>query len=89
MTSTRKTGLSAEPGTPSDRERFNEALERARRLCASREYCIHDIRKKLNSWNIIHEIDQENIIASLQKERFIDDDEANLLRQRPSRDWTA
>ena len=73
MTSTRKTGLSAEPGTPSDRERFNEALERARRLCASREYCIHDIRKKLNSWNIIHEIDQENIISSLQKERFIDE----------------
>lgn len=73
MTSTRKTDLSAEPGPPSDGERFQSALERARRLCASRECCIHDIRTKLRSWNLVPESQEEKIISSLQTDRFIDE----------------
>ncbi|MFO7575477.1 MAG: regulatory protein RecX [Bacteroidales bacterium] len=73
MTSTRKTGLSAEPETPSERERFRSALARAQQLCASRECCIHDIRTKLKSWNLVTESDEEEIISSLQKDKFIDE----------------
>lgn len=73
MTSTQKRDLSAEPGTPSDRERFDAALQRARQLCAAREYCIHDIRTKLRSWNVAGDENEDKIIASLLKDKFIDE----------------
>ena len=73
MTSTQKTGLSAEPGPGPDGDAYRAALDRTRRLCASRECCVHDIITRLRSWKMVPENQEEKIISSLQAEKFIDE----------------
>lgn len=73
MTSTPKTGLSPEPGPQGKNEAFRTALEKARRLCASREYCISDMRTRIEGWGISSTTETDEIIASLISDRFIDE----------------
>lgn len=47
-------------------------LARARQLCATREYCVSDIRSKMASWGT-DEHEAEKMIAILKKEKFIDE----------------
>lgn len=49
-----------------------QALQRARRLCASRDYCAADIEEKLLQWGTNTDNIPE-IIESLTKEKFLDD----------------
>jgi regulatory protein len=73
MTSMTRKDLSAEPG-PTDREAvFRAVADRARKLCASREYCISDIRTKIEGWGTLAEGDIEKIIGELTSEKFIDE----------------
>lgn len=51
---------------------FQNALSRAMALCSKREFCIGDIRAKLDSWGI-REPDQKRITAFLVKENFINE----------------
>jgi regulatory protein len=53
-------------------EKYNAALIRAMSLCAGREQCIMDIRRKLISWETGEE-DTEKIISHLVREHFIDE----------------
>lgn len=73
MTSIRKTGLSAEPGHDDKADSYSAALEKSRRLCASREYCISDIRSRIEEWGLVPPEKAEKIIASLIADRFIDE----------------
>jgi regulatory protein len=52
---------------------FDTALKRSMALCAGREMCRSDIKKKLSSWGL-QEIDIERIIEKLVKEKFIDEE---------------
>ncbi len=47
--------------------------EKARALCASREYCISDITSRLESWGVSDKAAIEKIVAGLLKEKFIDE----------------
>ncbi len=49
-----------------------EALSRLQNLCSIQEKCSSDILNKLRQWNI-SENDREKIIASLKKDKFLDD----------------
>lgn len=49
-----------------------EALNKAAACCSGAEYCVSDIRKKLEKWGVGKE-EQEEILARLQSERFIDE----------------
>jgi regulatory protein len=51
---------------------YKTALSKAMALCSQREYCIDDIRSKLQLWGV-GEIDNEKIIANLVKENFINE----------------
>jgi regulatory protein len=52
---------------------FETALKKAMALCASREFCISDIRGKLDSWSV-EEKDSARIISRLISEKFIDEE---------------
>ncbi len=49
-----------------------EALSRLQNLCSNQEKCTGDVREKLRQWNISGE-EQEKIITSLKKDKFVDD----------------
>jgi regulatory protein len=51
---------------------YKVALQRAAALCSRQEQCSSHIMEKLKSWNV-SETDTEQIIALLQKEKFLDD----------------
>jgi regulatory protein len=51
---------------------YNQALNRAMKLCSKEEKCTYDIRIKLHQWGIA-ENDAEKIIARLVKEDFINE----------------
>jgi regulatory protein len=73
MTSTRKTDSLQEPGPEKSRKRLAMMAEKARTLCATREYCISDIRNKLGTWGVADKEETEEIIRLLVSERFIDE----------------
>mgnify|MGYP000778235383 CR=1 FL=1 len=49
-----------------------KALERVQLLCSRTEQCTADIVRKLTGWGIGHD-NVEKIVASLQRDRFLDD----------------
>jgi regulatory protein len=49
------------------------SLNKAMALCSQREYCVHDIKSKLQSWDVKND-DAEQIINILRKEKFIDEE---------------
>lgn len=49
-----------------------QAISSLMRLCARREYTVFDARRLLIRWNVERST-HDNIVARLQKERFIDD----------------
>jgi len=51
---------------------FQTSLNKAMALCSQREYCVSDIREKLQSW-AVSENDAERIIKMLIKENFINE----------------
>ena len=51
---------------------YDKALLRARKLCASREYCARDMFAKLQSWGMSAG-DTEKILVSLVNEHFLDE----------------
>jgi regulatory protein len=51
---------------------FKTALLKAASLCSRQEQCTSRIRRKLKEWNV-EEVDAENIIRKLQKEKYIDE----------------
>jgi len=51
---------------------FQTSLNKAMALCSQREYCVSDIRVKLQSW-AVSEDDAERIIKMLIKENFINE----------------
>ena len=53
-------------------EQYKIFLSKAMTLCASREMCSSDIKKKLELWGL-DRIQSENIIERLVSEKFIDD----------------
>jgi len=55
-----------------ERMEYKVALQRAAALCSRQEQCSSHIREKLKSWKV-SEADAEQIIALLQKEKFLDD----------------
>lgn len=52
----------------------DELLSKAQRICSEREYCESDIRSKLESWGVTDEKVTNAIIASLKKDKFIDEE---------------
>lgn len=52
---------------------FDEALERATRLCAGSEHCAWDIRHKLRQWGV-DKADADTIIDKLYDGNYIDDE---------------
>lgn len=57
-----------------EKNKKEELLSRAQQLCSAREYCESDIRKKLESWGEADEFLADSIIASLKKDKFIDEE---------------
>jgi regulatory protein len=67
-----KTASQQEEKQP-EKNRTSEALNRAMALCSKTEYCISDIRQKLESWGL--ESDKaEDVIVILIKENFINEE---------------
>lgn len=52
---------------------YSVSLRKAMAICAGREYCRSDIRRKLDSWGL-KEQEGEKIIGLLVKEKFIDEE---------------
>ncbi|TAL59658.1 MAG: RecX family transcriptional regulator [Bacteroidetes bacterium] len=52
---------------------FRTALNKAMALCSRREYCIHDIGEKIESWGI-GENDIKKIISILIQENFLNEE---------------
>jgi regulatory protein len=73
MTSTPKTDSSAEPGPASKEAGFLTALEKAKRLCASKECCESEIRTRAEKWGIFSAAETDRIINSLTADKFIDE----------------
>jgi regulatory protein len=73
MTSIQKTDLSPEPGSDGNDNRIKIYTDKARALCASREYCISDIRSRLETWGVHNSDTQEAIIETLIGEKFLDE----------------
>jgi regulatory protein len=57
-----------------EKNKKDELLSKAQRICAEREYCESDIRGKLESWGESDEKIVNGIIESLKKEKFIDEE---------------
>lgn len=51
---------------------YETALAKSMALCSEREYCIDDIRNKLNLWGV-DDKDREKIINTLIRENFINE----------------
>jgi len=51
---------------------FKSSLNKAMHLCSRREYCISDIKNKLQTWGI-NESESDKIISVLKKENFINE----------------
>lgn len=67
-----KTASQQEEKQP-EKSRTSEALNRAMALCSRTEYCISDIRQKLETWGL--ESDKAgDVIAILLKENFINEE---------------
>ena len=67
-----KTASQQEEKQP-EKSRTGEALSRAMALCSKTEYCISDIRQKLESWGL--ESDKAgDVIAILIRENFINEE---------------
>lgn len=73
MTSIQKTDSLPEPGPGDNRETFRAALEKARHLCAAREYCVNDIKLKAPKWNLRSEETVRLLTDILVSEGFIDE----------------
>jgi regulatory protein len=57
----------------SDSALYKTALYKAMALCSRREYCVHDINEKIETWGV-GSSDSEKIIGLLKEEKFIDDE---------------
>jgi regulatory protein len=56
-----------------DKSQINTtALSRAMALCSQKEYCMEEIRQKLNLWGVAA-VDSDKILNTLVKEKFIDE----------------
>jgi len=62
-----------EPGAEKTDKKQGIYSEKAKALCASREYCISDITSRLESWGVTDKTAVERIVAVLLKEKFIDE----------------
>jgi regulatory protein len=62
-----------EPGADKTDKKQGIYAEKAKALCASREYCISDITSRLESWGVTDKAAVERIVAGLLKEKFIDE----------------
>jgi len=51
---------------------YSSALSKMQFICSRQEKCCSDIRKKLESWSLSYD-DQDNIIQSLKDDKFIDE----------------
>jgi regulatory protein len=51
---------------------YQSALNRAMALCSQKEYCLDEIRQKLEAWGV-SSADSEKILNTLLKEKFIDE----------------
>ena len=51
----------------------HQILDKARQFCDYQERCIHDVKEKLQSWQIVPE-QVERIIVALQEENYLDED---------------
>lgn len=51
----------------------NQAMSRIASYCSKAERCTSEVRKKLLAWELEYEI-VEKIVASLKKEKFLDDE---------------
>ncbi|MCC7318165.1 MAG: RecX family transcriptional regulator [Bacteroidales bacterium] len=51
----------------------HQILDKARQFCDYQERCIHDVKEKLQSWQIVPE-QIERIIVALQEENYLDED---------------
>ena len=56
----------------SENNLYKTALSKAMALCSKREYCIDDIRGRLNSWGI-GENESQKIISTLTGENFLNE----------------
>ena len=52
---------------------FKTSLNKAMAQCSRREFCVSDIRTKLESWSVV-ENDTQRIISELIKENFINEE---------------
>lgn len=62
-----------EPEAEKPEKRSGIYAEKAKALCATREYCISDITSRLESWGVTDKVAIEKIVAQLLKEKFIDE----------------
>ncbi len=53
-------------------EELQRTLNRASRYCAEQDRAEFDVRRKLNDWEVPHEIHNE-VVETLKKEKFIDE----------------
>ena len=51
---------------------FKSSLNKAMHLCSRREYCISDIKNKLQTWGI-NKSESDKIISVLKKENIINE----------------
>jgi regulatory protein len=51
---------------------YEQALQRMAAYCSCAERCIHDLRRKMEAWEIPM-VEQDKIIRRLQQEKFIDE----------------
>lgn len=64
---------SLQEGKNPEKNQAEEALNRAMVLCSKTEYCISDIRQKLESWGL-GRTGAEEVIRKLIKENFINEE---------------
>lgn len=57
-----------------EKNKKDELLSKAQRICSEREYCESDIRSKLESWGEADDTIVNAIISSLKKDKFIDEE---------------
>ena len=64
---------SRQEGKKPEKSQAEKALNRAMNLCSKAEYCISDIRQKLDSWGL-GQTASEQVIRKLIKENFINEE---------------
>lgn len=55
-----------------DDNKYNQALKKAMKLCASRELCRSEIESRLGKWGI-SEADMRKIINTLEQKKYLDE----------------